>query len=422
MLEPAYSMFRRTSVVITTIGASELIELSPVSRPTLSAAVAADQVGVLLVAQGLDRGGVEALLPALQGQVDGELADQRLPGAGGRGDQHLVTVLEGGAGAQLELVQLEVVERPELLHGGMLLVRAEHGILLGRSAHPRPRFAPGADETRACAVFDGDLAPLAHRPQSMRRHPQSHAGSARRRRGVVERLVGLRHHADEVLVDVRRAGDHVQADVDLLLRGAGREPRASRRAGPRPNRPGPAAAAVRSGPRAPDWPTRPSGRGRRGSGDVLVHVRTAEQRVEVTPGVHARTGQRDIGPRREHDHTRPATVAPPRGPRAPSRARAHHRPNRPATRFSASPRKAPCTPPTHRRPPRGTGAPAPGGTPATPPAPGAAREWSGQIGPGPGRADHVAAAVQVQDHAVPVGTRRPGRPAPARRRACAGRA
>ncbi len=30
----SYSMFRRTSVVITTSGASELIELSPVSNPT----------------------------------------------------------------------------------------------------------------------------------------------------------------------------------------------------------------------------------------------------------------------------------------------------------------------------------------------------------------------------------------------------
>ncbi len=35
--EPAYSMLRSTSVVITTTGASELIDESPVSRPTLSA-------------------------------------------------------------------------------------------------------------------------------------------------------------------------------------------------------------------------------------------------------------------------------------------------------------------------------------------------------------------------------------------------
>ena len=35
--EPAYIMFRKTSVVITTTGASPLIEESPVSRPTFAA-------------------------------------------------------------------------------------------------------------------------------------------------------------------------------------------------------------------------------------------------------------------------------------------------------------------------------------------------------------------------------------------------
>ena len=37
MGEPAYSMLRSTSVVITTTGASPLTALSPVSRPTVSA-------------------------------------------------------------------------------------------------------------------------------------------------------------------------------------------------------------------------------------------------------------------------------------------------------------------------------------------------------------------------------------------------
>ena len=54
-------MLRSTSVVITTTGASPLIALSPVSRPTLLGAVALDQVVVLLVRQRLDRRGVEAL-------------------------------------------------------------------------------------------------------------------------------------------------------------------------------------------------------------------------------------------------------------------------------------------------------------------------------------------------------------------------
>ncbi len=37
MREPAYSMLRSTSVVITTTGASPFTVLSPVSRPTFSA-------------------------------------------------------------------------------------------------------------------------------------------------------------------------------------------------------------------------------------------------------------------------------------------------------------------------------------------------------------------------------------------------
>ena len=36
MREPAYSMLRSTSVVMTTTGASPLMVLSPVSSPTLS--------------------------------------------------------------------------------------------------------------------------------------------------------------------------------------------------------------------------------------------------------------------------------------------------------------------------------------------------------------------------------------------------
>ena len=188
----------------------------------LVAAVAADQVGVLLVAQSLDRGGVEALLPALQRQVDGELADQRLPGAGGRGHEHLVTVLEGGAGAELELVQLEVIERPELLHGGMLLVRAKHGVLLGRGAHPRPRFAPGADETRDALCWMVTSLRSLTGPNLCDATPKATLGQPGG--GPGERRVGLVHEADVVLVDVRRARDDVQADVDLVLGGAGREP------------------------------------------------------------------------------------------------------------------------------------------------------------------------------------------------------
>ncbi len=57
-------MLRSTSVVITTTGASPLIALSPVSRPTFAAPCRCDQVVVLLVGQRLDRRGVEALAAA----------------------------------------------------------------------------------------------------------------------------------------------------------------------------------------------------------------------------------------------------------------------------------------------------------------------------------------------------------------------
>ena len=54
-------MLRSTSVVITTIGASPLITLSPVSSPTLCGAVHPDEVAVLLVRERLQRRRVEGL-------------------------------------------------------------------------------------------------------------------------------------------------------------------------------------------------------------------------------------------------------------------------------------------------------------------------------------------------------------------------
>ena len=108
--EPAYSMFRSTSVVITTTGASPLMLLSPVSSPTLAGAVAADQVGVLLVRQRLDRRGVEALAALCQREVHGELADDRLAGAGRRRDQHAVPGVQRPARGQLEFVEFKAVQ------------------------------------------------------------------------------------------------------------------------------------------------------------------------------------------------------------------------------------------------------------------------------------------------------------------------
>ena len=87
--------------------------LSPVSSPTLAARVAADQVGVLLVGQRLDRRGVEALAALGQGQVHGELADDGLARAGRRRDQHAVAALQRVAGLDLEVVKVKVIELPE---------------------------------------------------------------------------------------------------------------------------------------------------------------------------------------------------------------------------------------------------------------------------------------------------------------------
>ena len=119
-------MLRSTSVVITTTGASPLIALSPVSRPTWLGAVAVDQVVVLLVGQRLDRGGVEALArrstalagaarPAAgvgaQRQVYGELADHGLAGAGRGAHQHAAAALQRLARLALERVEVEARSR-----------------------------------------------------------------------------------------------------------------------------------------------------------------------------------------------------------------------------------------------------------------------------------------------------------------------
>jgi hypothetical protein len=77
------------------------------------AVVAADQVGVLLVGKGLDRRGVEALEAAFQGQVHGELTDHGLAGTGGGGDEDPVAAVQGGAGLELEVVELEVIQPAE---------------------------------------------------------------------------------------------------------------------------------------------------------------------------------------------------------------------------------------------------------------------------------------------------------------------
>ena len=70
-------------------------------------AVPAHQVGVFLIAQRLDRRGVEAFSARGQRQVDGELPHHRLACTGRRAHKHAVAVLERPAGALLKVVQRE---------------------------------------------------------------------------------------------------------------------------------------------------------------------------------------------------------------------------------------------------------------------------------------------------------------------------
>lgn len=60
-----------------------------------------------MVAQRLQRRGVEAFAAACQRQVYGELADDRLARTGGRADQHTVTAFQRGTGPPLEVVEGE---------------------------------------------------------------------------------------------------------------------------------------------------------------------------------------------------------------------------------------------------------------------------------------------------------------------------
>ena len=97
--------------------------------------VPADQVGVLLVGQGLDRRGVEALAALAQRQVHGELADHGLARPGGRGDQHAAARAQRAAGRNLEVIEVEVVELAERREFRVRPPGAGRGIPFRRSAH-----------------------------------------------------------------------------------------------------------------------------------------------------------------------------------------------------------------------------------------------------------------------------------------------
>ena len=76
--------------------------------------VAAHEVGVLLVAQRLDRRRVEGLAARREREVDGELTHDRLARPGRCGDEDPTALLEGGSRAPLEVVELEVEAGGEL--------------------------------------------------------------------------------------------------------------------------------------------------------------------------------------------------------------------------------------------------------------------------------------------------------------------
>ena len=103
-------------------------------QPHRLGAVTRDQVQVLLIAQRLDGGGVEGLEPAGQPQVDGELAHDGLAGAGGRRHEDALAVLQGPAGAHLEVVEGEVVAGREArqLAAGFGLAASGLGVALCR--------------------------------------------------------------------------------------------------------------------------------------------------------------------------------------------------------------------------------------------------------------------------------------------------
>lgn len=75
--------------------------------------VALDQIGELLVGQGLDGGGVEALAALFEGEVHGEFADDRLARAGRGRDEHPLAGLQRLAGLDLVGVQIEFVQLAE---------------------------------------------------------------------------------------------------------------------------------------------------------------------------------------------------------------------------------------------------------------------------------------------------------------------
>ena len=85
-------------------------------QPHPVCAVSFHQIVILLVAQRLDRGCVEAPRPGFQGQPYGKLAHHRLAGPGGCSNQHARSRGQGLAAGNLVVIEREGVERGETLY------------------------------------------------------------------------------------------------------------------------------------------------------------------------------------------------------------------------------------------------------------------------------------------------------------------
>ena len=102
-------------------------------QPHLILSVPGDEIQILLVAQCLDRRGVEGLEALGPAQVDGELPHDRLAGSGRRCDEDTFSSFDGRAGLLLERVEGEVITSGETgeLAAGCGLSTARCGVTLG---------------------------------------------------------------------------------------------------------------------------------------------------------------------------------------------------------------------------------------------------------------------------------------------------
>ena len=112
-------------------------------QPDLGGAVPGDEVAELLVRQGLERRGVEALAPAPHRTLERELRHDRLPRTGRRRDEHRLARVQGLDGLHLEVVERERIARREARG-------VDHRVSL-RSTPRRPEGAQRRPQAARCS-------------------------------------------------------------------------------------------------------------------------------------------------------------------------------------------------------------------------------------------------------------------------------